>query len=296
MTFSDTDRLMHAVLDGEASPEEARRLEQVIAGDPAARERFEDLKRLFSLLGRDAAKEPPPGLQYVIIHKASQHFAGSSISNAGTHQPLPGGAQMSQQASGKRKVWIGVAVTAAAALVVGHYVFDIPASGEYASGTVAPAQRYRAPQVKSENVQLGDQSVAKLLQDENVDKALKDPAFQQIAANPQAFHAIAANPQAFHAFHANAASFQALSANTQAMKAISAHPQAFHAIAANPAAFLALAAKPQAFHALASNPQALSALAANPQAFHAAAQAQMKASSASASAAASASMDAAAKK
>ena len=163
---------------------------------------------------------------------------------------------MSQQASGKRKVWIGVAVTAAAALVVGHYVFDIPASGEYASGTVAPAQRYRAPQVKSENVQLGDQSVAKLLQDENVDKALKDPAFQQIAANPQALAALAANAQAFHA----------LSAQPQAFHAIAANPEAFQALFANPAALQALSANAQAFHAISANAESMKAISASPDA------------------------------
>ena len=70
---------------------------------------------------------------------------------------------MSQQPtnpSRKRTVLIGTGIAVAAALAIGHYVFDVPSSGTNVSGTVAPAERYRATQVKSDNVKLGDQSIA----------------------------------------------------------------------------------------------------------------------------------------
>lgn len=273
MKARDPDRLMHLVLDAEATAEEARELDRLLAADPAARARFEALRELFDQLARVPEKSPPPGLADVIIHKANQHFGRSYISRPGTYHSLPGSIAMSQQPSGsssKRKIWIGVAVAAAAALLVGHYVFDLPSGGENLSGTVAPAQRYRAPQVSSADVKLGDQSISQLLQDEKIDKALRDPAFQALAANPQAFAALAANAQAF----------AVLAANPQAFAAIAANPQAFAALAANPQAFAALASNPQALSALAANPQALAALAANPQAFAAKAQANMTATSA----------------
>ena len=47
MNISELDRLMHTVLDGEATPAEAAELDRQLAADPAARQRFDDLKRLF---------------------------------------------------------------------------------------------------------------------------------------------------------------------------------------------------------------------------------------------------------
>ena len=60
MNAHELDHLMHAVLDGEASPEEARELDRLLAADPAARARFDDLKRLFGELG-SVPKALPPG-------------------------------------------------------------------------------------------------------------------------------------------------------------------------------------------------------------------------------------------
>src|SRR3954471_22142023 len=135
--------------------------------------------------------------------------------------------QQTGSPSSKRNVFIGIGIAAVAALAVGHYVFEIPSSAENASGTVTPAERYRAPQVKAENVQLGDQTIAKLLQDEKIERALRDPAFQQLAANPEAFAALAANAQAFAAMAAQPQAFQAMASQPQAFSALAAQPQAF---------------------------------------------------------------------
>src|SRR5438128_2630775 len=168
---------------------------------------------------------------------------------------------MTQQASGrssKRNVFIGIGVAAVAALVAGKYVFDIPPSGDGASGTVAPAERYSAPQVKADDVKLGDQSITKLLQDDKVERAIKDPAFQPLAANPQVVSAMAANPKAFEAMASNPQAFQAALANPKAFQAMASNPQAFSALAANPAAVQAIMAQPQVFSAIAASPKAFS--------------------------------------
>ena len=47
----DTLRRVDAVLDGQASPEEVRALEERLAADPALREQYEDSKRIFDALG-----------------------------------------------------------------------------------------------------------------------------------------------------------------------------------------------------------------------------------------------------
>ena len=53
---------MHAVLDGEATPGEARELERLLAADPAARAEFDDLQRLFDGLKAVPMAFPPEGL------------------------------------------------------------------------------------------------------------------------------------------------------------------------------------------------------------------------------------------
>ena len=56
--------------------------------------------------------------------------------------------------SGNRKlIWIGVGVAAAAAVLASVY-FDVPPSSD-TSGTIAPAQRFRAPQPGASDVNGG---------------------------------------------------------------------------------------------------------------------------------------------
>jgi anti-sigma factor RsiW len=62
MNISELDQLMHAVLDGEATPAEASELDRQLAADPAARERFDDLKWLFDGFRRVPKAFPPEGL------------------------------------------------------------------------------------------------------------------------------------------------------------------------------------------------------------------------------------------
>ena len=185
------DRLMQAVLDGEASPDEARELERVLAADPAERARFEEFTRLFRDLGRMPRVQPPDGFGAAVMERVAlrpprtggwrQLFSLSRVSRGSANgsrghtpglsarahrgfQPGPhmGDFKMSEQqgnSKGNRKLWIGGGIAAAAAVViVSQFGIDYPATGEATSGTIAPAQRYRAAQPTAQDVQVGSQS------------------------------------------------------------------------------------------------------------------------------------------
>jgi hypothetical protein len=270
--------LMHAVLDGEASEPQARELERALAADPAARARFEELKRLFVALEGVPEATPPADIVERILartalarttHSSPDQLFGFSRVRDAFGQLLTGGTRMSQPQNGnarRRNILIGIGLAAVGAALFGHYVLDIPNGGENLSGTVAPAQRYRSnEQVKPTDVRLGDQTVSQLVQNEDVDRLIKDPGFQALAADQAAMTAFAANAQAFAALSAQPAAFNAMSANPAAFAALASQPAAFAAIAANPSAFSAFAANPAAFAAAAANPSA--AASSHPAAF-----------------------------
>jgi hypothetical protein len=67
----------------------------------------------------------------------------------------------------KGATWIGVAIVGVVVVGAASYYFDIPPRGDNLTGTVTPAQRYRAEQqVGAQDVKLADQSVAQALQSE----------------------------------------------------------------------------------------------------------------------------------
>ena len=150
---------------------------------------------------------------------------------------------MSQQPNNgsitKRNVWIGLGLAAAGVILVGHYVFEIPPGGLDATGTVAPAQRYRAAQIQSKDVKLGDQAIAQAMQTDTYQRLAKDAEFRALAQS---------------------AAFQALAQNPAALAALAQNSQAFAALAQNPAAFAAMANNAQAFAALAASSQAFAAM------------------------------------
>ncbi len=188
MSHLKQTELMHAVLDREATPGEARELELLLVADPVARAQFEELQRLFDGLAAIPKEFPPEGLVASVLAKVpsdstrrggfdqplspSRVFGQTTKGARGTtpvgsatvhriSQPGPffRGTSMSQQSGslGKRKVWIGIGIAAAALILVLFYTVDFPPGGKDAVGTIVPAQRYRAPQV-TEGVQPGDQS------------------------------------------------------------------------------------------------------------------------------------------
>src|SRR6188768_1584344 len=60
--MNHNERLMHLVLDNEASAEEERELLLLVAADPAARTQYEELRSFFDAMGRVPDREPPTSL------------------------------------------------------------------------------------------------------------------------------------------------------------------------------------------------------------------------------------------
>ena len=172
LKHSPLTELIHAVLDGEASDAEARELERRLAADPAARAEFEEWERLFEALGAVPQEHAPEGL-VASINSAMPEAPGAADAAS---QPFPGrrvlghtlfgitrrvptrSITMSEQSNHRifahRKAWLGGGIAAAAAVVVAQIAFDFPLPKDVV-GTVIPAQRYRAAQNGSEQVQLG---------------------------------------------------------------------------------------------------------------------------------------------
>ncbi len=172
LKHSPLTELMHAVLDGEASDAEARRLEVQLAADPAAQAEFEGWKRLFEALDAVPKEHAPEGLVASIVAampeapgalgEGPQPFPGRRVlghTAFGISRPVPiRSVTMTEQSSRRifahRKAWLGGGIAAAAAVVVAQIAFDFPLPKDVV-GTVIPAQRYRAAQNGSEQVQLG---------------------------------------------------------------------------------------------------------------------------------------------
>ena len=79
MKISALTELMHTVLDGEATPDEARELDRRLAADPAARAEFEELRRLFDELSHVPQVYPPEGLVASVMAGVSQRTFGDEF-------------------------------------------------------------------------------------------------------------------------------------------------------------------------------------------------------------------------
>jgi anti-sigma factor RsiW len=174
MSANAATRLMHAVLDGEATPAEARELEGLLEADPALRERFGEWRAMFDAMQRMSRAYPPEGLVAAVMANIPHVPAapGSQLSPhsrvigviSDSHRAIPetsapilrspramappGGYMSDQQTnpSSKRKIWIGAGIAAIAVIVVGGYALDVPPASKDAVGTIVPAQRFVAPQ------------------------------------------------------------------------------------------------------------------------------------------------------
>jgi len=164
--------LMHAVLDGDASDAEAREFEMRLAAEPVARAEFEDWKRLFEALDAMPKEHAPEGLVASITSAMPEAPGAAGVANQpfpdrrvhahtsfGIYRQAPTSSiTMTEQSSRRifahRKAWLGAGIAAAVAVVVAQIAFDFPLPKDVV-GTVIPAQRYRAAQNGSEQVQLG---------------------------------------------------------------------------------------------------------------------------------------------
>jgi len=78
MNRSRQIELMHAVLDGEATAEEGRELDAVLASDARAREEYEELRGLFEGLRALPQPFPPEGLAASVLDSATSLVSRSS--------------------------------------------------------------------------------------------------------------------------------------------------------------------------------------------------------------------------
>src|SRR5512132_2203326 len=188
MNHAQLVELMHAVLDGEATSDERRELEARLARDATARAQYDELRLLFDGLRHVPQPYAPEGLVASVMDAvpsrrpprpdAGQLFSSSGVFEAnlkkargrssGDRAPIHRvfqpwaflrGDTMNEQNSGfsgKRKIVIGSGI-AAAAVIVALSTGIFPPSNDTA-GTIVPAERYRAPQITSEDVKVGGQS------------------------------------------------------------------------------------------------------------------------------------------
>jgi anti-sigma factor RsiW len=177
---------MHAVLDGTASPAQQDALDATLAASPEAAEEFATWQAMFRTMAAMPMAHPPEGLVAAIsaalpiaktaraetFSKPDQLFVSSSVIASGQTKSIrmpsgfraffrrPNGPVSTQefgQMNANRKIWAGGAV-AAVALGVAFFATQYPPKPENVIGTVAPAERYRAPQADA--VKLGDQTTA----------------------------------------------------------------------------------------------------------------------------------------
>jgi hypothetical protein len=165
MNNTEATKLMHAVLDGGASPEERSALERALAADPQLREEFDGLRRMFAGLDAVPRYDPPPGFAERVVALQRSMAVGDPARQLFSHSGVigPSGKDISvrnpsvnatrprtpsesiwgnwQMAMSKRGMWIvgGVAAAVAAMFIGG--VVDFPPSGEKATGTIAPAKK-----------------------------------------------------------------------------------------------------------------------------------------------------------
>jgi hypothetical protein len=213
MASTELRLLMQAVLDGEASPAEAAELERVLAASPAAREEFEQFRRLFDELAAVPRRHPPEGLAAAIraalpvVPSSGQLSAVSRVLRPSSEGIYPGGdvpatpeqetpahqprsqlrrflmTQPHPPYSAKRKAWLGAGIALVAVAIVVRYGFDTVPKPEDVAGTVVAAQRYRAPQGAAD-IRLGDQTMAQLMQNDAFVKLIRDPQVQAMAREP----------------------------------------------------------------------------------------------------------------
>lgn len=177
--------LMHAVLDGTADIRQVNALDALLARDAGAAEEFAVWKALFQSISAVPMEHPPEGLVAAISmavaaelpvarkdsSSKSQLFSDTAVFASGQARRFPSGlrdlfrrpnwSESSQefgQMNASRKMWAGGAL-AAVALGIVVFASGYPPKAEDLTGTVAPAERYRAPQAGGEAIKLGDQGV-----------------------------------------------------------------------------------------------------------------------------------------
>jgi len=211
MEHLELTRLMHEVLDGAASAEEAGELNRLLADDPEARAQFDELERLFAGLNSMPKALPPEGLVAAVLAKLprqhrrrdrlrqlSSRWRVLSVDSKRALGSDPNRTSRTQRNSQyksirrnrdmsgptifsrKPKLWIGAGIAVVAIVLVARY-FDFPPQMG-TQGTIAPAKRVVAEQPGAGDVN-GSQSDASrsalpASTGASVDGAARDAAFR----------------------------------------------------------------------------------------------------------------------
>ena len=109
-----------------------------------------------------------------------------------------------------KAVVIGVGAVVAAGLLY-TVARQNPVDNAASAGAIAPAERYRAEQLTSADITLGDEDVSRLMQTDAFELLVKDPDFRELVTDAN-FQALAANPQALQVMAQHPAAFQAMAA------------------------------------------------------------------------------------
>lgn len=156
--------------------------------------------------------------------------------------------------SAKRKAWIGAGIALVAVAIVVRYGFDTVPKSEDVAGTVVPAQRYRAPQTA--DIQLGDQTLAQLMQNDGFVRLIRDPQVQALVREPgfaEAAMLLRDHPEAARLMLVHAESGKQVLAAPELVNAMEANAAAAYAVERTAAAAAALRASPEAQALLRNN-------------------------------------------
>jgi hypothetical protein len=190
MEHSELIRLMHEVLDGAASADDAQELDQRLADDPEARAQFDELERLFAGLNTMPKALPPEGLIAAVLDKLrrqhrrrdrlrqlSSRWRVLSVDSGRAQGSDPNIISRTQRNSHnksirrnrdmsgpnifsrKPKLWIGAGIAVVAIVLVAGY-FDIPPQKD-TQGTIAPAKRFVAEQPGAGDVNGGQSDASR---------------------------------------------------------------------------------------------------------------------------------------
>ena len=78
---------------------------------------------------------------------------------------------------------IPVIVAFVAGIAIGYFASMLPPEGDGMSGTVAPAERYRASSITEDDIVLGDQALVELMQTDAFTTVMNDPELAGLLAN-----------------------------------------------------------------------------------------------------------------
>ena len=297
-------RLIHAVLDGEASAHEIAELERLMAADPAVRHEFATWRAMFGALHEWPQAHPPEGLVAAVTAAVAavpvpvprRSLPARLFATHRRTKPPDSTMEAFQMSETRkpgrstRKMWIGGGLVVVAA-VISIVAFDYPPQAAGVLGTIMPAERYRAPQSGAEAIKLGDQTIAQLMQTDAFDRAVKDPQLkalaqdanmrllaQLLAKTPEASLAMLQNVEAAKAAAENTAQAQLLLANVALSQQVMSELAAKQTVAEHANLANAIMQKMDASQAILANvnaasyallyPQAALAIAANAEASH----------------------------